>query len=393
MNKEKAKRIYEKSIEVIKSVQLKNGGCLATPKGERYPYIYPRDHSIIALGFLSAGLSERAKRALAFIFSCQSESGAFPQRIDSEGRDASYKPVQIDGTGLVLYILSEYVSATNDLEFASQQWDRVKKAVNYIRGSLFRERGLVFTPNSIHEFPPSEQGLEIWANSVCWAALERSYNLGLLLHHEHPEWKQDAAMMKEAILKYCWNSRIRAFVKNIRVKESSSVLLNPDASKYAVADFGVLDDADKRVLSTVREIEKSLWHKKLGGICRYPKYEGRNNGGWGPWPHFTLILARHFIRTGNREKAEQYISWVLDISYEDMLPEHVATVEEFEEYVTDFTEAGLLRKDRLVMIENARKHPMYKKGLAYITIPLAWPHAEFIRTYKLYSERFHDGEL
>ena len=57
----KAEAIYKKSIEVIKKVQLKNGGCLATPKGERYPYVYPRDHAIIILGFLSAGDYKRAK--------------------------------------------------------------------------------------------------------------------------------------------------------------------------------------------------------------------------------------------------------------------------------------------------------------------------------------------
>ena len=63
--------------------------------------------------------------------------------------------------------------------------------------------------------------------------------------------------------------------------------------------------------------------------------------------------------------------------------------EEFEEYVQDFTEAGLLRPDRLIMIENARKHRCFKEeGVAYITTPLAWPHAEFIRTYNLYKQVF-----
>jgi len=107
---QKAEKVYEKSTEVLKSVQLGNGGCLATPKGERYPYIYPRDHSVIILGFLSGGLFQRARKGIGFIFNCQLKSGAFPQRIDQKGNDASYKPIQIDGTSLVLFALSEYVN-------------------------------------------------------------------------------------------------------------------------------------------------------------------------------------------------------------------------------------------------------------------------------------------
>ena len=30
----------------------------------------------------------------------------------------------------------------------------------------------------------------------------------------------------------------------------------------------------------------------------------------------------------------------------------------------------------------------YKKGKAYSVLPLAWPHAEFIRTWNLYKKRF-----
>ena len=55
----------------------------------------------------------------------------------------------------------------------------------------------------------------------------------------------------------------------------------------------------------------------------------------------------------------------------------------------DFSEAGLLRKDRAIMIENTRKHPMSSsKKIVYITLPLAWSHAEYIRTFNLYKKEF-----
>jgi GH15 family glucan-1,4-alpha-glucosidase len=166
------------------------------------------------------------------------------------------------------------------------------------------------------------------------------------------------------------------------------VKVEVDVAEYSPAYFNLLSDDDKRIKSTVKRIESELWNKNLGGICRYPKREGRHNGGYGPWPHFTLMIVRHFINLKNKKKADKYLKWVLKTSYNNDLPEHISTKNEFEEYVNDFTEAGLLRKDRMMMIRNARKHPMFKKGIAYITIPLAWPHAEFIMAWNLYKKTF-----
>lgn len=384
-DKQGMERLYKKSIEVLKSVQMGNGGCLATPEGERYPYVYPRDHGMCMLAFLSAGLKERVRKGLEFVFSAQIESGAFPQRYDKNGQDASYKPVQLDGTALTIYSFSKYVNETNDLSLLKDYWESIEKAAQYIKGNFNEEKSLVYTPNSIHEFPPMENGLEIWSNSACYGALMELSYLAKKTGKEWKAWQLLGNNIRNGILKNLWNTRLQSFVKCIRLKESSSVVVDPDASSYGVAEFGVLDNGNKMIKNNVNRIEKRLWNKDLGGICRYPKYEGRNNGGWGPWPHFTLMLCRHFIKIKDRKKAEQYLKWVLRISYKNLLPEHLSTKSEFEEYVTDYREAGLLRKDRMIMIENTRKHPMFKKGLAYITLPLAWPHAEFIRTWNLYK--------
>ncbi|GBE19878.1 hypothetical protein BMS3Abin17_00608 [archaeon BMS3Abin17] len=388
INKQKADKLYNKSIEILKKVQLPNGGTYATPLGVRYPYVYPRDHAVVILGFLSAGLDDRAKKALNFILSVDADSGAFPQRLDSNGRDASYKPVQIDGTALTLISLAKYIDKTKDIALAKKYWKRVRRAVEYIVENFDEEKELVYTPNSIHEFPPTEEGFEIWANCSCYLALKRMSELSNKIKKNKNQWNKYAEKLKKGILKHLWNTREKRFMKTIRIKESSSVLLDVDASEYAIGKFKVLLDSNEKVRLTVKEIEEKLWNKQLGGICRYPKYRGRNNGGWGPWPHFTLIICRHYIRLKNQKKADQYLNWVINIAYKDQLPEHIATVEEFEEFVTDFTEAGILRPDRKVLINNTRKHPMFKKGIAYITTPLAWPHAEFIRTWNLYKETF-----
>ncbi|MBW2990916.1 glucoamylase [Candidatus Woesearchaeota archaeon] len=382
-------KLYIKSIEVLKSVQLENGGCLASPKGTRYPHIYTRDHAFCTMGFVSAGLFENAKKALEFVWDRQLEDGTFPQRYDVDGKDSSYKPLQVGEIGLMTVALYEYVNATNDLEFVKKYWKKLEKGMDYIKKDISKNRGLVYSPNSIHEFPPYESGWEIWANALSCGALRRAYELGKRINKKN-NYDEPAKSMRNGINNYMWNSRVKSFVKTIRLKESSSVATDADASTIGLSEFGVIDDNDDKMILTVKRLEKELWHPDLGGICRYQRHIGRNNGGWGPWPHFTLMVAKHFIRRGIREEADMYLNWVLSNTYDFLIPEHIASKDEFEDYVQDFTEAGILREDRLVMIENVKKHPKFvKESLAFVTIPLAWPHAELIRTWNLYKSKFY----
>lgn len=379
-NKEikKAEELYRESVNILKKLQLKNGAILASFPKARYPYIYPRDHAVCILALIEAGLFNEAKKALDFVLKSQNKNGSFPQRLDKKGKDASYKPIQLDNTGLILYAFARYILESDDNIFLKNNQKKIIRAIKYIKSQL-NKKNLFFTPNSIHEFPPYEGGLEVWANATCYGALKELEFIGI-------KNKIDLNKIKKSINKYLWNGKY--FIKNIRLKESSSVVIDIDASSYALADFRVFSDDNEKIKKTIKEIEKTLWHKKLGGICRYKKIIGRNNGGYGPWPHFTLMICRHFIRLGNKKKADKYLNWILKIAYKNKLPEHVALKKDFEEWVKNYKKAGLLRKDRKIMIKNIRKHKLYKKGLAYSVLPLAWPHAEFIITWILYKEKF-----
>jgi len=379
----KAEKLYFKSLELLEEFQLDNGAILASsPKG-RYPYVYPRDHAVCCLALINADKKERAKKALNFILRSQTKDGSFPQRVDKKGKDKSYKPIQLDNTGLILFAIAKYIRSFGSDDILNKtNKERIDKAVKYIMSNLDEDRNLFLTPNSIHEFPPLEKGLEIWANSTCFGALKELKELKVVSIS-----KLKLKNIRDNLECRFWNGS--HFIKNIRVGDSSSIDNSIDASEYSIADFEVLTDENKKVKKTVDIIEKELWHKGLGGICRYKKRIGRNNGGWGPWPHFTLMIARHHIRRGNKKRAKKYLKWILNISYNDKLPEHVACREEFDRWVTDYRRAGILRKDREKMIENIRDSKLYgEKNFAYSVLPLAWPHAEFVRTWNLYKQRF-----
>lgn len=382
----KGEELYLKSLEILKKFQLENGGILASsPKG-RYPFIYPRDNSICVLGLIDAGLLENARKGLEFIFRGQNENGCFPQRLDRKGRDKSYKPRQLDNLGLVLYATAKYVKKSGDKDFVKSNRLKIERGIKYLRShldgrlrKLHDKKYLFFTLNSVHEFPPYETGLEVWTNAVCYGALKELKEIGIGSGIQLNKIKKD--------MEYLWNGEF--FIKNIRLKESSSVVGMIDASAYALADFGVFEDKNYKIKKTVKRIEEELWHPKLGGICRYKEHIGRNNGGYGPWPIYTLMLCRYFIKTGNRQNADKYLEWIFKIAYNGLLPEHIALKEDFEEWISEYNQAGIMRRDRKIMIKNIRKSKMFrKKGLAYSVLPLAWSHAEFIRTWKLYKERF-----
>jgi GH15 family glucan-1,4-alpha-glucosidase len=397
MNVKEAKKLYNSSIEVIKNNQHKNGGFYASPPGTRYPFIYARDHSVTVLGALEAGLNDEARKGLEFILGAQKPTGEFPQRCDIDGTDTSYKDLQIDGNGLVLYAMGKYHESMGD-GLAEEFWDNIQRAVEFILKNKNEDICLIHTINSIHEYPAYEHGFEIYANCACCAGLFEAVKIGRSLGKDVEDWEHEALKIKQNILKRLYSPRKRTFIKTIRIKEKgskplghdpfASVTDEPDAAEYAPAYFELLDDNDLKVVNTVRRLHANLWDKELGGLNRYPESWNRNNGGYGPWPHFTCQIARHYVNVGDDDNAEVYLGWAVEIAHDYTFPEHLSTIERYEEWINSYQNSGILREDKMIMIDKIINHPKWEEGFAYVTIPLIWPHAEYIRAFKAYEEVF-----
>lgn len=285
-----------------------------------------------------------------------------------------------------------------DRDFVLKHWDTVEKAVNFILMNKNEEVDLIHTINSIHEYPAYEHGFEIYANSACCAGMIEAVKMGKAVGEDVSQWETEAEKVKEAILTRMYSPRRRSFIKCIRVKDKNSnpigydafasSVIDVDVVEYAPAYFGLIDDHDVKTRSTVKRIHEKLWDEEIGGLNRYPELWDRNNGGNGPWCHFTCQLANHYINIDNEDMAEMYLGWVVDMAHNYQLPEHISTIDRFEMWYEDYTNAKILRDSKLKMIENVRAHPKWKDGLAYVTIPLIWPHAEYIRTYINYMNKY-----
>ena len=78
----------------------------------------------------------------------------------------------------------------------------------------------------------------------------------------------------------------------------------------------------------------------------------------------------------------------MSISFNGLLPEHISTKDEFEAFVSDFSDAGLLNKQRMKLIDTTRKQDNFKNGVAHITEPFSMAHAAFIIVWLDYKEKF-----
>ncbi len=406
LNQLKAHKLYENSIKLLKENQHANGGFYASPPGTRYPFIYPRDHSMDILGCIAGDLLPQARKGLEFILNSQKPLGEFSQRYDVDGNDASYKDLQIDGNGLVLYAMGKYFEATGgsffdemaDRDFVRKHWETIEKAVEFILMNKNDEVDLIHTINSIHEYPAYEHGFEIYANCACCAGILAAVKMGKAIDKDVSLWEEEAEKVRHAILTRMYSPRRRSFIKCIRVKEKNSnpigydafasTVIDIDAVEYSPAAFELIDEGDVKNRSTVKRIHENLWDKEIGGLNRYPEHWDRNNGGYGPWCHFTCQLANHYTAIDDQDRAEMYLGWVVDMAHNYMLPEHISTIERFEMWLEDYTNAKILRDSKLTMIKNVRNHPKWNDGLAYVTIPLIWPHADYIRAYVNYSNKF-----
>lgn len=409
LNLPEASKIYENSIHILKKNQHENGGFYASPPGTRYPFIYPRDHSVDILGAIAAGMLYEAKKALEFVLNAQKPLGEFSQRYDVDGNDASYKDLQIDGNGLVLFALGKYFEATGasffdemaDRAFIEKHWEKIEKAVQFILMNKNEEVDLIHTINSIHEYPAYEHGFEIYANCACCAGMIAAVKMGHAIGKDVSDWEVEAEKVRQSIMTRLYSPRRRSFIKCIRVKDRNSkpigydafasTVIDVDVVEYAPAYFELVSDHDTKIRSTVKRIHENLWDHEIGGLNRYPEYWGRNNGGYGPWCHFTCQLANHYAETDNMDMAEMYLGWVVDMAHNHMLPEHISTIDRFELWLEDYTNAMILRDSKMTMIENVRSHTKWNDGLAYVTIPLIWPHAEYIRAYRNFINRFDNA--
>ncbi|MCK5219081.1 hypothetical protein KAR10_06145 [bacterium] len=390
------------------------GNIQATPPDGRYPYEYPRDKAQILMNLMEiiplietlesdeTRREEAKKRILSIVGKCleytlslQNENGGWDQRYNTQGEAASYKANQLDGNGLILRSLFEYLQRldkTPRIGFITAHRKQIQKAVEFMLEFYDEEKGMFYSVNGVHEWAPGERGYDIWTNSLCIAGLRAAAYMFEVRGKKEPaaKWKILADKTERTMLRELWDEKNNSFV---RVTDRHRTIKDPDVALMAPYLFGLLGPDDPKMRGTARNILKGLSNKFWGGLDRYPLeqaiYGTRDNMGWGPWLNYTAQQAQYLfdlLESGSSPRPEEIKGKIVEFmavfkaySKGGQVPEHITIPEFLENWVGRASGVGRLKPhmDRYKAVLQAREvMAKYNDAYATITPVLIWGWAE-----------------
>jgi GH15 family glucan-1,4-alpha-glucosidase len=372
--------LFNKSVNVLKSLLLKNGGITATPKEGGYPFVYTRDGVIISKALNRAGMVEESERFYYFMkkFTKIEDYGEVFQRYNLNGLPSVTRKNQNDNEGLLLHGIYDTYQFNKDKSFLQEMWPVINDVVGLIK-KYSRKKGLVKTERSIHEFYRLENGYELWANCACCRGLRDASEIAKLLGYEKQskDWKLMHDKLLTNIKNKLFDKKNGLFMKNPKYKEI------PDISQLAPFYFEIIDN--KMLLKkTLKYVEEHLTNKEIGGMRRFRRFEICKDwhwytGGSGSWFPFTIWMAKFYKKIVNEKKYKEYMNWVKEVAKinGNKLPEHIAIEPEYHLWKDHEIEFNQRIINAMKKTESSMKKFRNEK-IAFWANPLGWSHAEYI---------------
>lgn len=369
---------YLRSILVVRT-QIDNCGAILAANDsdnlqfnkDTYSYMWPRDGAFTAIALDRAGFFDLSRNFFKFCKRILPKSGAFLHKYNPDGSLGSSWhpwikhgkpdfPIQEDGTALVIYALYRHYLLSKNKAFLKNMYkELVVPCADFMCGHIDERTGLCKESYDIWE---EREGVFTFTCSAVYAGLFSASEIAKLFGdgERGRRYEEIAIRLKSAILKYLYDERLKRFLRGIHIDLDGKIEKDGtiDSSLYALFDFGVFSQFDKKVKSTMQQIKNTLWVKtKVGGVSRYDgdeyfrQSEDKNSVSGNPWFISTLWLAKYFIKSANNSEelreAAKLIDWCI---------EHATSTGLFSEQVHPYT------------------------GEQLSVGPLTWSHSAFIDT-------------
>jgi GH15 family glucan-1,4-alpha-glucosidase len=389
------RRLLEKSLAVIMALQEEDGGILATPLDDVYPYVYPRDAAIMTAAMNTHGEYERSKKFYAFLNRVRRPHGEFYQRYNG-GMPYVSNEHELDVTPLVLDGIYDTYTKSGDRLFLEEMWGLVKECASFTETAIDNHVGLVYTANSIHENRKLEEGFEIWANSASVKGLLDASRMAAALGHDdlRDAWESSSRRLLARVVETLYDKEERTFIKVMR--RSGEKVSAPDMSQLAPYYFGIYRD-DAALAETLEGLKEALWNKSIGGFNRFRDFEVVDDWHWytggtgAAWPFLTLWAARSYRDLGIREGEDSCLAFLDSVLTDDLLiAEKVAPMEGYREWKANELKFAHRAMNGVRKVES-NVHRIGAKGYVCWACPLGWAHAEYI-LYEM-QERSRDYEF
>ncbi len=329
------RKIYQVSVFTIRNHMDVNGSIIASSDfsfvklyGDSYQYCWPRDGAISTYALQLAGYKELALRHFNFISDLLSSEGFLyhkynPNRTLASSwhpwylRGKGIYPIQEDETALEVWAIGNYYEKYGDIDEIARLYKKfVKPSLKFMMN--FMEEGL---PKPSFDLWEERYGVHIYTVSTVYGALIKGSRIAHDMGDEilSEDLMDTANTLKEVTLKkMVYSGR---FIR--RIDEDGNIDLTIDSSMYSPMFFGMIEPNNPIMENTIQAIESKL--KVNGGVIRYENdmYQRRKSSP-NPWIITTLWIAEYFADIGDKKKALEYISWVVNRALPTgFLPEQV----------------------------------------------------------------------
>lgn len=326
--------LFNQSLAVLKMAQCREKGrsfgqiLASLPPGE-WTYTWVRDGVYAINALIELGYFEEAKSALEFML--QAEVGFYKKFVHKDGKDYGIKKdykitvckyygdgieesdhnedgpnIELDGFGLFLWTLGNYVEKSGDLDFAVLHWDTITTKIADVIISSIDNYGVIRA-----ESGPWERHLP--GKHYAYTTIAGINGLRSLA--------KVAGLLKDKTAEKFYNSIadsiLKAFLKNfvdkngvikgtIEAKDENDFEYY-DASVVEAINFNLIPADGKIAKNTIDAIKKNLKMKNRFGFFRV------NNGDWydrQEWIFIDLRVAVALNKAGFKKEANQILNWI-----------------------------------------------------------------------------------
>jgi GH15 family glucan-1,4-alpha-glucosidase len=363
--------IVKKSLMIVKVHTDRRGGIIASCDSsiynygrDYYSYVWPRDGAYAIWPLIRLGYQEEPKRFFEFCRDILTKDGYLMHKYQPDraigstwhpllhGRHSELA-IQEDETAIVIYMLSEYLTHTQDEDFVFSLYTTlIQPACNFMTRFIDEQTRL---PHASYDLWEEKFLTSTYTMAVVYRALMVAAELADKFQYpdDAVAWKDAASAILDGLGAFYDNDR-GIYRKGFLLREDGSLEFDNtlDVSNlYGPMMFGGKDFASDMIENTLKALDATLLNcTPSGGAPRYehdqyfavdPKYMGN------PWFVTTLWMAQYYARNGQPDKGHELVDWTI----QHTLP------------------SGVLSE---------QVNP--ESGAPLSVTPLVWSHAELINT-------------